>query len=477
MKREFIKYFILFSFTVFSIGCEKLVKETVYSDLAAENFIVTEAGIDMTLNAAYAASHFRSQVGEFRLMADVFSTGIAWGTRGNMGVTWATPWMNFTWTSTIERIPPQWSLCYLAIRDANIVLDNIDNELFSSEFKTRMAAEAKAIRGFAYYVLYSWFGTTPMHTTTKTTDLTLPRCTDEEMRNRIEQDLSEAAAALPVDQKQYGRTTKGGALGMLCKFYLNTKQWQKCVDAAQEIISLSKYQLLTNYADIFDINNQENKEILWARPSTNSESSCGNNLVALTYPMDYPLLPTQGNFVATVYVYDSFIDSFDENDTRGKLFIEQYANKSGVLMAGYGKNMSLFYKYPPDPAEVGTNDGRDLFELRYSDILLSLAEALNELNVPTTEVINLINQVRSRAGVTLISLADFNKNTLRDFIFKERRLELYFEAKEREDMLRQGTFISQAVARGINADDHHKLYPIPQVELDANPNLEPNPGY
>jgi len=82
MKREFIKYFILFSFTVFSIGCEKLVKETVYSDLAAENFIVTEAGIDMTLNAAYAASHFRSQVGEFRLMADVFSTGIAWGTRG-----------------------------------------------------------------------------------------------------------------------------------------------------------------------------------------------------------------------------------------------------------------------------------------------------------------------------------------------------------------------------------------------------------
>jgi hypothetical protein len=254
------------------------------------------------------------------------------------------------------------------------------------------------------------------------------------------------------------------------------KQWQKCVSIAQEIITLNKYGLMTNYKDVFSITNEGNKEILWAQPSLASPGSVGNNITALTFPLDYPLLSNQGNYAAHVYVFDSFINSFDASDTR-KLFIYQYVNKSGILIPGYGKDKSLFNKYLPDPNGIGYNNGLDLIELRYADIILSLAEALNELNGPSSQVIDLINQIRSRAGISLITLADFNKESLRDFIFKERSLELYFEGKEREDLIRQGKFISNAKARGTNANDYQILYPFPQRELDANLNLKQNPGY
>ena len=320
------------------------------------------------------------------------------------------------------------------------------------------------------------WGSTPIFTTADTNNFRLPAATDEQMRNQIEQDLSGAATDLPVKQTEYGRITKGGALGILCKYYLNTKQWQKCVDVAQQIISLNEYKLMTNYKDFFSITNEGNKEILWPQPSIASNGSYCNNLTAITFPLDYPLLPNQGNYAAHVYVFDSFVNSFDPSDTR-KLFIYQYVNKSGVLIPGYGQDKSLFNKYLPDPNGQGYCNGLDLIELRYADILLSLAEALNELNGPSSQVTDLINQIRSRAAVSLITSTVFNKESLRDFIFKERSLELYFEGKEREDLIRQGKFISNAKARGINANDYQLLYPIPQVELDANPNLKQNPGY
>ena len=115
--------------------------------------------------------------------------------------------------------------------------------------------------------------------------------------------------------------------------------------------------------------------------------------------------------------------------------------------------------------------------IRYADILLSRAEALNELNGPSQEAIDLINQVRNRAGATPLDLADYNQTTLREAILQEREWEFYFEQKAREDQIRHGVFIERAQARGKNAQEFRRLFPIPQVELDANSLLEQNPGY
>jgi len=142
-------------------------------------------------------------------------------------------------------------------------------------------------------------------------------------------------------------------------------------------------------------------------------------------------------------------------------------------------NNTRSFKYTPDPNAVGNSHGNDIAVIRYADILLSRAEALNELNGPTQEALDLIQEVRDRAGLTTpLNLSDYTKETLRDRILDERGWELYAEKVRRQDLLRHGKFISSAKARGITiADDHHKLFPIPQTEINANPLCEQNPGY
>jgi hypothetical protein len=103
---------------------------------------------------------------------------------------------------------------------------------------------------------------------------------------------------------------------------------------------------------------------------------------------------------------------------------------------------------------------------------------LNEINGPNQESIDLINDIRIRAGVGTYDLLDFaSKDELRDAIFQERQWEFFIECKSREDMRRYGNFISDAQDRGKAAQDYMELYPIPQTEIEANPNCEQNPGF
>ena len=106
------------------------------------------------------------------------------------------------------------------------------------------------------------------------------------------------------------------------------------------------------------------------------------------------------------------------------------------------------------------------------------AEALNETSGPSQEAIDLINQIRTRAGASSIALGDYStKESLKSFIMEERRREFFFEGKIREDAIRNDVFISTAQSKGRPAQDFHKLFPIPLAELDANKEMTQNPGY
>ena len=119
----------------------------------------------------------------------------------------------------------------------------------------------------------------------------------------------------------------------------------------------------------------------------------------------------------------------------------------------------------------------DIATIRFAEVILARAEALNEINGPTQESIDLINMVRARAKIPNLSLGAFTKESLRDHILQERNWEFFSEGKRRDDLLRHGKFISSAQDRGKPAQEFHKLYPIPSVEITANPNLAQNPGY
>lgn len=476
IKMKIIRNILCAAVLVSATACEKSLDEKIFSALAPSTLFTTEAGLSTSLNAAYAYSHRAGATESWcPFWLSSMPTGEMYGVGGSIESFW-TPLTNFTWDANHGQLGPVWNVHYNGIRDANIVLDNLSKGNFSQNFVTLTTAECHFLRGWNYSELYYLFGRLPLYKS-GADDLLQPRATDEETRAFIEQELLAAIPNLPVKAAAFGKATKGAARGVLCKYYLNTRQWQKAADLAKEIMDSNTYALQSSYADIFKISNETNSEIIWSLTKNAGSTSTSQNINALIFPTNYPLpYPNISVFAARVYVYDKFVDSFEENDARGKMIVRSF-NAGNTVVKGYGVNQSLPFKYEWDPNAVGANAGNDLPVIRYSDILLSRAEALNELNGPGAEVIGLINQVRNRCGAAPIAAGAFTKESLRSFLLEERTREFFLESKSREDYVRHGRLISDARARGKNAQDFHVLYPIPQVELDANKLLEQNEGY
>jgi len=475
--RNIIKYILLVPFLFQFISCEDPLEEKVYSQLAPGNYLNTEEGIKAALNGVYD-QFFNRWHYRYRMYMDIFEAGYGYNEEGSFEARYAEIHEQFLWTETDNQAADNWNDYYNIIREANIVLDNLEKGDFNESLVNDIKPEALALRGYAYAQLYRYYGPTPIFVSSEPEEEKKARASEDEMLNRIESDLSDAIAGLPPEQDEFGRITKGGALAILCKHYLNTKQWQKTVETADQIINLDIYSLQPNYQDIFAYDNERNSELILTIPCDVNNASDNANM-GLGIPKDYPLKPNQNTWAARLYAYDKFMDSFAENDERDDDIILEYVNTFGDTVKGYGNDKSLLmFKYGPDPNAVSVSGGLDIPVIRYADILMSKAEALNELNGPNQESIDLINMIRDRAGVDPVALADFaSKTELRDHIFQERMWEFYYERKSREDMIRHGTFISSAQERGLNAKDYHRLYPIPQSEVQANPNIEQNPGY
>ena len=474
--KNIIKFLILVVVAFFTTSCEDALDVEVFSELNPQS-----NSQEITMSILYNA-YSHAQLAAFdggiqRYYFSAMTSGESWNEGGSIARR-LNELRNFAWASNHSDLDLVWSVCYEGIRDANTLLENVTGE---SEFQQLVRAEAKFLRGWLYYSLYDWFGPVPLRTSTLD-EVYLARATEEELKNQIEKDLSEAAQDLPLEAVEYGRTSKGAAYGLLTKFYLNTKEWQKSADVAQMIMDLNRYRLLPNYADVFSLDNEGNDELLWvlARTAPTVWGQSGQYITAITYPNDYPFpLPNQTAYGAKTYFFDDFLDSFDENDDRGKLFVRSYTNTKGVEIQLYGNDKSFPYKYPFDPDCNNAAHGNDMPEVRYSDILLSRAEALNELNGPNQESIDLINQVKERAGAPLLELSNFpDKASLNEAILQEREWEFWGEAKGRQDQIRHGVFISKALARGKeNAKPYHVRFPIPLDEINANPAIEQNEGY
>jgi hypothetical protein len=483
---------ILSVLALFLVSCEDYLKETPPGELAPDNFLATKAGVESVLFSAYKS--YKYGYGNHEQLETIeCPTDILYQTGGGMNQ-YATVLMEFQWTSTESHLNSYWTDPYQSIRDANIVLDNIDNlEDATDEEKQQFISEAKFLRAVAYIRLYKFYGPVPLRTTSLD-DPELPRATDEEVRSYIETELEESINGLPAPgEEQYGRATKGAALGFLTRYYMITKQWQKAAEYAQRVMDLNYYELWPDYRTLFNVENEHdknpaNKEMIAISTQTNTDPY-GVKIMACALPPNYHYaikLPeyewnsSMRNWASNFRLRDAFVDSFDkENDKRFGLIIEEYVNNDGdtVNLRDQVDN-SRSMKYFDPNAEVASH-GNDVPWIRYADILLMRAEALNEQNGPNQESIDLVNLVRTRAGLEDLELSDFPaKESLRDhIILKERAWEFYSEFMRRDDLIRHGSFISGAQARGKNAQPHHVRYPIPQIEIDGNPNMVQNEGY
>ena len=477
MKNKLSKWFLVLMLPFFQFNCESPLEETVFSELAPDNFLKTQEGINSLLFNAYSNVQITAIPGYILLNVAGMPAGETWN-RGGSIETRLTPLSNYTWDSNHSDLRGEWERQYRAIRDVNLLLDNLVDTDFPADFITQRTAEAKFIRSKAMMQIFDWWGPGPLFTSSQNEELKKPKASEDEWIGQIVNDMTQAMADLPVIQSDYGRPTKGACAGLLCKLHLNLKNWDEAAAFAKQVMDSGQYELFPDYLELFSIANEGNKELIYVHPHSRNSGGASNRVNALTFPTDYPREANQGVWAARAYFYDSFMDTYNEADTRQEMFVRSYESSvSGEIVQGYGNDQTLPLKYQFDPEALNTATDSDIPEVRYADILLSRAEALNELSGPNAESIELINQVRNRAGLADVSEADFTQSSLRDFILQERSWEFAYEGKSRQDQIRHGVMISRAKERGKNAQDFHRVFPIPQTEIDANENITQNPGY
>jgi hypothetical protein len=472
--------------SIFFSSCHDRLVEVPSSQLNPERLLVIEKGIDALLFSAYGDLQFANQEMLTKIYMSEWPSDITWPQGGSLNRN-AVKYMEWVWNpSDFLQGGPIWNKMFQAIRDANLILDEIQNVNSSGDYKKLVSAEARFIRATAYDYLYGWYGNVPLLTKSRTSENLKNGQGDEATLLKFISDELEAVVSLlpnPGQEKSYGRANKGAALGILTKFYLNTKNWQKSVTAVEQLMNLKFYQLEPSVTTLFSVDRERNKEFIFVDPCVNVNR---NNIIPVAMLPDRFAYAPGGNFGANTQMFDSFINSFESTDDRRKMFITEHTETNGkftVLLGTKEKpiNKSVSAKFIQDPlATTQGGHGNDFSIVRYADILLSLAEALNEINGPNTRSTDLINTVRNRANATPIKLVSFTtKDALRDYInSKERGWEFFTEAKRREDLIRNGSWISQAKVRGkASAKESMKLYPIPQVEIDANPNIMQVVGY
>lgn len=465
----------------FAFSCENSLNIEPPSEFSSE-FIQSENGINAVLNSAYNNIHYNDFSGAMKIYAEEATTDLLVNYRG-----WLARQTNqfetFTFNSQHSFFEgDMWNKPYSAIRDANEVLDNLDaTEGMSQEVKDNVRGQAKFVRGLAYTILYDWFGPVPLVTEaykSSNEDFTPAKASEEELFNFIETELIDAANLLTAEQAATGRATKGAALGVLTKFYLQTKQWSNAAETAQQVMDLNIYDLVPELSDLWALDNENNEEMIYSFPAT--IESKGNIMIRDLLPPNYP---TDCQISATQIVMPvEFYNTYSPNDERNDMFITEYTTTGGEeinLLEGNEFQNPRVRKRPLDP-ECTNVYRADYPYVRYADILLSRAEALvMSSGSVSQEALGLLNQVHNRAGLSDISMSEVpNQTAFIDTLLWERAWEFVREGKRRQDLIRHDRFIENARDRGVStAEEYHRRMPIPRAEVDANPNLEQNPGY
>jgi len=484
MKNIYIKFnkfwiiIIVFLFT----SCTDFLEEEVYTQYDPNTYLQTEEGINSILVASYSNMFVTASMRDRMYTLNEFPGDIMWEWGGSFEAT-AVIFMSYNWDPQSGMFSTPWRQYYQSIRNANSLLDNIDNVTgLSPEKVSQFKAEARFIRAADYYYLWELFGPVPLITTASELNFEPAKSTAEEFDLFLSTELQSAASDLPLTQNLWGKATKGAALALLGKYYLNSKQWQKAADINKQVIDLNEYKLFSgDIVNMFSVENEVNDEVILTSPALTSLRS--NNYMAHAFPPNYPVQSNWINYGAQFCLYNDWVETYHAEDKRLGWMLFEYTDSRGVFQnlldpASSGRAVRCF-KYVPDPNGVSAAHGNDVPMIRYAEVLLNRAEALNEVNGPNQESVNLLNQVRNRAGVPLYNVSDFaSKDQLRNALLDERGWEFVAEGLRRMDLIRHGKLISRALERGAsNAKDYMVRYPIPLNEIEANPNLQQNDGY
>lgn len=482
-------------------GCDEQLETVVNSQLTPVNFYQSEGDANAALitlyvpftsnwgnpdpglpsNDQWRAALYNADLKSYLLRSILTTDEVANdGTFVNAGPLTNFTWGSSTWTGGDEPTYPK--ISYVA--KATEVIQAISNSTAVSDaVKKSYVAQAKTLRAWLMYVLYDFYGPVNVKVDFETLTDTkpTPRLSNDEYVAQMITDLTEAMPDLKdrynSDAENWGRVSQGLARMLLLKIYMHTKQWAKAEETARDIMEMG-YSLLTGRTGYKDVFAQErNNEIIYAVPANDASP---NFWVQEVLPGDFKSaegIPARNVGWNEDYMPWAFYDTYEANDIRrNTTILDSYTTQDDVVMTrATGMRGALPIKYM-DLAPTEPGQPHDVVVFRYADVLLLLAEAINEQRGPS-EAYEYVNQVRARAGVGNFSGMD--ADAFRTALLAERGRELFAEGVRRQDLIRNGSFISNAQARGkTNAAPYMVLFPIPNsVIVQGQGVIAQNEGY
>lgn len=510
-KKMFKKTKIIIAFIILVMGgssCTDL-KETVYSELSADNFYQTEQQMVQAMGSAYANMRHggvQNLWGHFGLNTVASDEAVIPFREGNLwrdGGTWERIHQHNVATYE-DALDPTWINIFSGVTSTNSIIKQIEDSPLELESKPKMLAELKVLRAYYLFMGMDMFGNIPMPLDFAEVELPEQR-TRAEAFVIIEKELKDNIGLLDdhATLANYGRVTKSVAHTILAKMYimadewLGTPHWDDVITQTDAIIDMNHYILESNYLDNFSVSNEGSRENIFVVPFDIAATAGYDNgflmyhvtlAGASAQTFDFSAFCWNGVAATEEHynlydVADARIDSWLEGpqlSSSGEDLGINYTPFVGNLYsttepAGAGDGVRFAkYAYEPGLSEGGSMSN-DWVIYRYADVLLLKAEALMRKSGGTADgvALALVNQVRERAfGDALHNYASLDLPEL----LNERSRELAWEGHRRQDQIRFGTW-GDAWKDKPASDETRKLFPIPLSAISTNNKLLQNTGY
>lgn len=480
-------------------GCNKKLEITPETFVSPEDLYKDEQGAIAGVTGVYRKM-MEFNNGDYYFMGIV---GTDEGKTSSFVPTWGGYWQHYdginSYNSLLsaqnQLVQGTWNALYKGIINANTAIKYIPTSSASQKVKDRLTGEAKFFRAVFYFKLVQFFGGVPLPTEVEDPVADAnggkPRSAVDAVYDLIIADLTFAAANL--DSKgiaEVGRVNKEAAQTLLGKVYLTQKDYANAKTALQPLMTSTATALMTNYADLFKEENENNIESLFEIQYTNENGN--TNAQANTLGGWHIANTDSGGGGHVVIPTDYYANSFEDGDARKDASIRyKFYDANGAEVdywwwADVTKPHVKKYDITKGKSLNGGLSSRNLYFLRYADAILMYAEVLNEQNA-TSEALTYLNRIRNRAKLpnweTVLGHTP-TQEEMRDELLKERMRELGFEGWRWFDLKRTGKLIEQTKANNPDAAPYiaekNLLLPISAREFELNRSLKPgdqNPGF
>ena len=497
-------------------SCEKNIDLYPQSNITTENYYKTANDVQIALNGCY--NGMRAPLLEEWKLTELRSDNTIMYSSNSKSVPnrELSDLDLFIPSTSHAAIYNYWISTYFNIRNVNVILDKLNvnykpetGELISEATqvqitdaqKNGLSAEAAFIRAYHYFNMVRLFGGVMLiHEPVDPFEATaINRSSADDIYKLIIADLKFAAANAAnvkyasIQVTNLGKVNAWSAKALLAKVYLTLNRKAEAIPLLTDIIANSGYGLLPSYADIFSVNNEMNKEVMFAIRFKAGGIGQGSPFPNMFAPELSGTAVINGDGSGMNAPCLELSDKYNALDGR-----------KAVSIATYGTALNNLYpKKMISPVSIKGDGENDWIVIRYADVLLMLAEAQGN----NASSLSLINQIRARAGLPALTASAVNTTDLFEKeLVTERRLEFTFENMRWFDLVRYGsTMPSQDVIAIIKANYNYMwkihyskypsppslatiqsyvttqklLLPIPQREIDNNTKIQipQNPGY